>query len=606
MFRIEDDAARKEAPEEPPKAAGKPVEIARVVHALRRARFLVVGVGVVGAVAGVALATAAAPVEYESHATLVWEPDEVEMADRQRAEKTLIDSIEIPTILASIREKADLPMTVEQVGKLLDVTSTPQSNVLVLAAKSDDPETARRIADAAVETLLEQRERLYRARALDEGGRLDADLSRARATAEKARAELLAFRREKGLVDASAETQTAIESVAKLRGEADAARADADAEAARADTLRGRARKEGERTVLSERVVHPAAVKLAETRADHASLGAQLSSEHPKVQALDSAETALTDSARTEGRGATAEQTIGRNPQWDVVQESLVKAEADESALRKRHDAYRDLASAAEKRLGELGEIEGRASGLLATVNAAEKRLDELELAAAKAHDAAESPKAGLRILVPADLPGKPSKSLRKPVAIAIPIVAVVLALIGVLLRTLWGLRAHTANEVAFAAGLPVVATSTWPVEKELLDELAGELLDAAPGSVGDVAVLGFSQAEVSLASKLARRLSRRVSARDGRDGQAHSFETSSRPLERNHPEVRRLARRAPRVLVVVRSGAHSLFTLRGLEATVGRGDAVAVVVVGLPTALAALPDRAGGVESFWREHCKA
>ncbi len=594
MFRLDDTTAATESQATEPRASfGKPVDIGRVALRIRRARWWFGGMGVVGAAIGVALAKFAAPVEYESQATLEWEPDDIEQADRTRAEKTLIDSIALPTALADIRLHLDLPMTLEQLKKKLDVTTTPQSNVLILSAKSHDPESAQKLAEYAVATLLDQREHHFRDRALDEETRLEADLARADEAAQTARGDLLGFRRDHNLVDVTVETQTQNAQVAKLSAEADTAPADAAAEAARSTALREHAANEGQTAVHSERVIHPVAVKLAEMKADRATLQAELSNEHPKVQALDSAEEALKRTLGSEGRGATAEQTVGRNPEWDALEESLMKAEADESALKTRENEYATLADTAERRLNQLGEVEGPAGALLETLKTAEKRLDDIAIAYAKAKDAAASPQSGLRTLAPPDLPAHPQRSLAKIIAIATPVALLVIALLVVLVRIFWGLRLYTAAELAFHARLPVFAASSWPGLKEHLDELVVDVSEATLSATDDVAILGLTPSEGKLASRLARRL-RKHHAEVGAPTPNAQIVTSAFSIDSHHPEVRRTIRRSRNVFVVVKSGAHSLLKIRTLGATFDSSQHVALLLVDVAPELAFLPERVG------------
>lgn len=622
MFRLDDAppdpvSSHRVSEQDGPTAAddaprsGKPIDISRVLLAIKRARWVLGGAAAGGALFGVVVGKTVAPVEYASHATLLWEPDEGEQADRVRAEKTLVDTIELPSMLAAIRERLDLPMTVEQVGARIEVTTTNQSNVLVLIARSDDATSAQHIGDAAVDALLDTRRRLRRARAADDLAHVDGDLVRARDATEAARAELVAFRREHRLVDVPAETEQAIQEAARLRSEANTANADAAAESARATALRGLVGGESETTVLSERIVYPGAVKRAEVRVEKATLGAELSDQHPSVLALGSAEGAL-----AEGSGAssaTAEKTIGRNPQWDAVRQGLAKAAVDESALRSRHDAYAGLAEAAEKRVGELGEVEGRAASLLGAAKSAEKRLGELEVERAALNDANESPRAGLRVLADPDLPSAPSKSMRKMIAIAAPVGALLVALLAVLVRAVWGLRVHTANELAYHAGLPVVATSAWPLDRTQLQELVDDLADSWPraaatplGHPVNFALLAVGRHDAPLAEKVARRLGRCISRRDASPSRPGNIATSVRALEQNHPETRRLARRADKLLLIVRAGSHSALAVRRLKGLVGRSDRIGLVLVGARAELMGLPDRAGETEAFWRGACSA
>ena len=63
---------------------------------------------------------------------------------------------------------------------------------------------------------------------------------------------------------------------------------------------------------------------------------------------------------------------------------------------------------------------------------------------------------------------------------------------------------------------------------------------------------------------------------------------------------LRRAARLADRVVVLVRSGTMTSLALHGIKSRLGRKDGVGFVVVDLPDDLHALPDRVGDVAAFW------
>lgn len=66
-------------------------------------------------------------------------------------------------------------------------------------------------------------------------------------------------------------------------------------------------------------------------------------------------------------------------------------------------------------------------------------------------------------------------------------------------------------------------------------------------------------------------------------------------------PALRRAARSADRVLVVLTSGAELFTSVAGLRTRLGRDQGVAVLLLGLSPELLKLPDRIGDVERFWR-----
>ncbi len=70
-------------------------------------------------------------------------------------------------------------------------------------------------------------------------------------------------------------------------------------------------------------------------------------------------------------------------------------------------------------------------------------------------------------------------------------------------------------------------------------------------------------------------------------------------PLEGQ--SLRRAARLADRVVILVRSGAVSALGLNGIQQRFGRERGVGYIVVGVPEELLTLPDRVGDVAGFWR-----
>ncbi|MFW2390745.1 MAG: hypothetical protein ACN4G0_20590, partial [Polyangiales bacterium] len=64
---------------------------------------------------------------------------------------------------------------------------------------------------------------------------------------------------------------------------------------------------------------------------------------------------------------------------------------------------------------------------------------------------------------------------------------------------------------------------------------------------------------------------------------------------------LRRAARLADRVVVVVPSDRMSVLAMRGVQNRTGRERGIGYIVVGLAEELRSLPDRAGDVDAFWR-----
>ncbi|HEX5658032.1 MAG TPA: hypothetical protein VFX59_12595 [Polyangiales bacterium] len=63
---------------------------------------------------------------------------------------------------------------------------------------------------------------------------------------------------------------------------------------------------------------------------------------------------------------------------------------------------------------------------------------------------------------------------------------------------------------------------------------------------------------------------------------------------------LRRAARLADRVMVVVASGKHSVFQLMKIKGRLGREGGIGVLLVGLEKDYAMVTDRVGNIEAFW------
>jgi hypothetical protein len=66
-------------------------------------------------------------------------------------------------------------------------------------------------------------------------------------------------------------------------------------------------------------------------------------------------------------------------------------------------------------------------------------------------------------------------------------------------------------------------------------------------------------------------------------------------------PALRRAARMADRVIVLVSSGGEAFTSLMGLRTRLGRDNGVGLVMLGVSPQLMMLPDRTGDVDKFWR-----
>ena len=589
----------------------------RLLGALRRGAPLLAASALLGAVAGVVVARTAVPREYEARVLLQWDRGAARgRGDEARELQTLLDSVALPESLESARARLHLATTLEALGRRVQIDSSGESNVVTLKATAEDGEAAARLADAVAAAFLEHRVRVERQRLLEQIERLSAGVEAAREAVARTRGAYDAFCAEHGVVGLPVEAQAAIEHAARLRSEADMALAEAEAELAAEEALRRVTRSERRTAVLQETEVLPDGRKLAEAKAELAALGAQLSGDHPRVQALEAQIEALGRRVAEAPRAAAAERVVGQNPRWEAAQQDLTRASARREAARRRQHLYLELADRADAAIVERTRIGGEASARLASLRAGEEHLADLEGQLAGANAAILSPSSGFRVLAPAKAPALPSRSRRAAVALAGPALGLALAALFVLLRAIRGLRVLTGRELAFWGRAPVVASSPWPRDERALEDLVADLDLSLRRSSGATLVLGFGEAEADPVDLLVSRLSAQQRRVRGREGSARSGRrrrarlataaplgpsVRAAPRGLTLPALRRAVREASRVLVLVESGRHRGPELSSLEARLGRGDGIGLVLLGLGADLIAFPDRAGDVEGFWR-----
>jgi uncharacterized protein involved in exopolysaccharide biosynthesis len=624
---------------------GRPIDPYRLFRAVKRGRTWLLSTVVIGSLIGIVIGKFVMPRAYESSIQIVYEggsqaatPPEMLQPVSVRELRTLVDSVKLPANLRKIRDRREMgDRTLSEVGALIRVESDFDSNLVTFVATSDTPQNAARLAETVVEVFLENQRELERERRQDSLREIGEDLRVAQSALTKAQSAYDEFRREQGITDLSVERESAIAQAAELQAQADLAHADASALAARVRDLRGRTTEPRPRPAATTGLVATAADReeLARARAELTEAQSSLTDEHPRVRAL-------------RARVAALQQRIASSPTGGgsgVSRVALQESATEQQSAAERAEALRALARDAHQRITQLSQVEGQATSLLARVRVAEANVDGLNAAQSRAEISARAVDTGFRVVSPATVPPYPLKdSTRYVVAGAIPGVLFLLVIGFCLVREFGKLRPHTAREVAFWGNGPVIGASTWPRDGRALNDLIDEMDDFLLDASGRTLVVPASEKEAGLVAPIADRL-----AEDGwrpttfvgaaemhlddvrdpadiRPGTALVPRKTSggtalakiqpdalKPLDAQPwsgpvlgPSLRRAARLADRVLVVVGAGSLTATELAAVKGRLGRTEGVGFVVVGLDDDLVHLPDRAGPVDGFWsssREH---
>ncbi len=604
---------------------GLPIDPLRLWLILKRSWQVVVAAGVIGAFVGAAVAKKVVPQTFTARATVTWEGEGPPAS-------TAIDSFLLTSNLEEAKRRLGFQMPAEVLRSSLDVRAAPGSTNITVAGVWADADDVARLTNAVVDVAVAQVHETEKQRNLEEVARMREAVESAAQRHTAAAAAYEQFRTESGISDVSREREMAIQQVAALATQADVARAEAAAARSELERLRaqvGDAPSQGPTiSAVEEQQADQDRQRLVSARRELAAAQVQYAADHPNVLRLAAEVSAIEKrlekfSGRSSGGGARR----------------LEQAQRQEAQAALRQKTAEEYAAQVRDRLSTLSSAEGRAAALLSELRVAEQALTAAKgMLTAKELESAQPPKL-LSVVERAAVPAYPMESARKKVALAFPIGSVMLALVGVFLWSLRKLDVCTPSEAAFWSNLPVVGASTWPRDPDMLASLMHDLDDYAPNCVGVTLIVGASLEEAHLARKVSewsghsptgqpfgavdeQRLLTAgrdidadyaiVAAGDRPMGSAGRGDAGTGPREAPNMQIltltgpvpaqalRRAARLADRVLVVVTSGKHSIVQLMKIRNRLGRDEGIGVLLVGLDKDLAMVRDRVGAIERFW------
>lgn len=665
--RDEDDVSGDERRK--PSRPGLPVDVYRLLRALRRGRSVLVLAAMLGLVTGVAVAKLVIGHTYEAGASLQYEGKPGQQAhEAQRDLPSLVAVAHSESMMIALRERMGLESaSIDAMRNLVHVESDPGSGLVTFIGTGKSATEAANMANSLVELFLahHRERRTHEVRTLLAG--LDERIAAAEQEVEAARARYDEFRELNRITDLSAEQEQAISQAAELRSEADLTLAEVEALEARVTQLR-RALDRTPRMQAVSAGNSDDAARLRELRARLTQARSSRSDEHPEVQALTRQVRALERQVRS-GAGGTPE--MGIDTLHAALRTSLAEAETELEAARHRAQSLEALAAEAAERTSRYSAIEGQAAAMLAQVNVKQALLEELSSTKARAADELRDVRTGFRIVSEARPPESARRSKKKHiVAATVPMLFVALAAGGLIFRELRGLYVKTPAETAWWGNGPVIGATIWPRDPRALLDLIADMDDVAPDARGTILVVAATENERDLAHEIASQLNHDFCAAgfldipnvralpaprtnstqgervievpppsgrasiviDGAAGLAlaHEFLESpeDEPLrgpteltfeddsDADEPErrlictawagpgegqaLRRAARLADRVLVVVTSEGIRATDLAQMKGRLGRQNAVGYVLVGIDDDVARLEDRAGPIEEFW------
>jgi uncharacterized protein involved in exopolysaccharide biosynthesis len=589
---------------------GRPVDPLRLWHALRSHWQWIAIAGVIGAFLGAAVAKKFVSKRYAASSIITWNSKSYQYEPEER--EAIVESILFAPNLEEVRKRMRLGMPTGALASFVRVAPSQRSNNIAIESEWETADGASQLVNTVVDVFLDWRGKIVSDRLRSVATRYREAVIEAEKRHAAAAQAYDAFRRESGITDISQERELAITQAAQLSAQADAARAQAEAAQKQLEGVKSEPGEDVAATAMSDidrRQAEQDARRLPEARSELEKARIQFSEDHPQVRRLTAELEAL--EARVKARGNDPKR------RFSGLRETAGKAKERQRVAENYQAQLRD-------RLNKLSAVEGRAAVLLGEMRVAEEALEAAKTLQAQSELEAQNPPSEFRVLQRASPPEEALSSPRKRIALGFPIGFTLLATIGVIIWSLRKLDVRTPKEAAFWSNVPVVGASTWPRDPDMLSSLMHDLDDYAPHCEGVTLIVGASLDEAHLARRVAEwdghRMVKSVDHPErlltAGPGSKHPIVPAGQEVPEGAPTsnmqiltltgpvpaqaLRRAARLADRVLVVVQSGKHSVFQLMKIRGRLGRDAGIGVLLVGLDKEYAMVRDRVGEIERFW------
>ncbi len=633
---------------------GVAVDPFRLRRALLGGKRLLVGAGLAGLIFGFVVAKFLMSSVYESEAVLKFEGATQIAGMPPPSRYALVpaaDALRSQAILRRIADEVGFEGHLTTLGKFIEHKTDLMGGTVRIKVPGDSAEDAAQFARTVIDVFIQYHEERQAERVEVEIGRIRTRIAAAEAQADGARRRYDEFRDMHGIANLGTEQQSTLESAAQLRADSELTVSEVRALEAQVKSLETQLAATPQTRVVSSGN-SPERAAYQQLRQELATAKATLSESHPRVQSLQQQVNQLRAQLRAGATGSFGgDGLLAANTTHEVISEQLREAKANLEALRERQRGLVELADKAQRRVEAFSGIEGEASALLSDVKVSETLVQGLRQTESALKDALRNPSSGFAILDPGSTPEYPERNKMKIVVFgAVPLVSFGLALLWVLWGEFRGFRVQTPEEIAFWGSGPVLGTTSWPNDPHGLEELVAGLDDHAPDAKGSVLIVGGSPPEAPLVAELADRMNNdwviTGSTPSGGPPPPEPVLTPAPipttpssgpyPISRSSPAaalarrpavrpveglpirrervrleawdgpldgqaLRRAARLANRIIVLVHSGALSALQLNGTQRRLGRKTGIGYVVVGLPDELRSLADRAGDVAEFWR-----
>jgi uncharacterized protein involved in exopolysaccharide biosynthesis len=655
--------AEAEGEERKARRPGRPLDPHRVQRTIIAGRWLLLATATAASIAGLLIGKFAIGHTYEAQSSIRYEglPGQ-QPHEAQAALPALVSITHSDGVMIELRERMALDgASLEAMRAMVQVQSDPGTGLVSFTTSGETAEESARMGRELVTLFLEHHSSRRQNEIANEIRSLDDRRAAARADLASARRAYDTFRERNHITDLSAEQEAAITSAAELRSEADLAQAEIGALEARVAQLEG-ALARTPRMEASSTGTSAQGMRIRELQTRLREARGSLSDEHPQVQALQRQIEAL---QRQGGGGTTVRMTASNlyseiqtslgeaRAELEATRQRHASLDQLAGQARERTNRFSTIegqaagllaqVNVAEALLGELDQQRAHAYDELRDIQTgfrtvAEARPPESPVASKKKYIVAAAIPAFCLFVVIGLLLARELRGLR----VKTPSEVAFWGNGAVIGSTTWPRHAGAVidlvadlDDYAPEARGTMLLVAAREEDQDLASEIASQLnhdwststlvdvpvirtrpidpdAEGEDGPPGSALVLIDSRDDDETALALAPSAYEIEGFADGHlaayDDGERDFEDPNQRLictawtgPAEGTALRRAARLADRVLVVVASGALSAIDVAATKNRLGRSEAVGFVVVAASDDVARLPDRIGPIEEFWR-----
>jgi uncharacterized protein involved in exopolysaccharide biosynthesis/Mrp family chromosome partitioning ATPase len=395
---------------------------------------------------------------------------------------TLMDTLKLPSSLDRVRERAGLNASRVALAQAIGVSLGRDSKIVNLNVTWSDPVKAAELANLVAETFIDRTRLLLGEDATSAYEYYSAQLEEAKARAQSASADVLAFRQKFGISNLDAETKVLLEEMSNLESSLASRRAEVDALNAASSRLIAALAEEPEQVITSTIYRSPLQTRLAEYEWELREALSKYTELNPKVIKLNERIASLKQMISDTNDEAVPENTYALNSKRREMELRLMLMADDIKLAEAQSVALEQTLRSMGAKVARLSDwekdyliLQSRLDGVLTLEKELTRRVDETRLII-------QRDDASFDIVEPATVPTEAQPTGRKLMAMA-------------------------ALVFAFGSGLVLVVFLEWrdPLvrsKRDVVDIVGNDTCIEVPARLGasDPALI-FSQATGQLAN---------------------------------------------------------------------------------------------------------